>query len=56
MILEGISKLADLIFWLFLFVAIWKYDVFGRLPAGLQITLYTAVGISGIAGLLSRWL
>lgn len=51
-----ISDLFELIFWLFLIIAVWKYDVFDQLPYWLQITLYGSIGLSGITGLIHHWL
>lgn len=51
-----ISDLFELVFLVFLLVAIWKYDVFDKLPYWLQITLYGSLGVSGIVDILSRWL
>lgn len=50
-----ISDVFELIFWLFLIIAVWKYDAFGKLPVWLQITLYGSVGLSGVFGLIHRW-
>lgn len=50
-----ISDVFELVFWLFLLVAVWKYDAFGKLPIWLQITLYSSIGLSGLSGLIYQW-
>lgn len=49
----AISNFFDLAFWLLMLPAIWKYNVFGKLPVWLQICLFTAMGVSGVSGIIA---
>lgn len=49
----AIASLANLILWICIVVAVWKYDIFSKLPNGIRRTLYTAMGVSGLFGLIA---
>lgn len=51
---ETISSFGDLMFWILFLVAISKYNVLSKLPTWLAWLLIAAMGVSGIAGLLSH--
>lgn len=51
-----ISDVFELVFWVLFLVAIWKYNVLSKLPGWLSIAIVSAMGASGIAGLLSHHL
>ncbi|UNY50546.1 hypothetical protein [Salmonella phage PhiSTP2] len=49
-----LESLGNLVFWVFLVVAIWRYNILSYLPEWLVVVLVTAMGVSGIAGILSN--
>lgn len=49
----AISNFFDIVFWLLMIAAIWKYNVFGKLPLWLHICLIAAMGVSGISGIIA---
>lgn len=53
--LELIESFANLILWVMLLVSILKYKLFDVLPMWLQIVLFSAMGASGVAGILQNW-
>lgn len=55
-LLAVISSFGDLMFWLLFLIAVWKYDVLRKLPGWLSVLIVIAIGLSGIAGLLAKYL
>lgn len=53
--MELLEALSNLVFWVFFVFAICKYNLLSYLPGWLVIALVTAMGSSGIAGILSNW-
>ncbi|ATE85616.1 hypothetical protein PF617_gp31 [Salmonella phage St162] len=53
--MELLEALGNLVFWVFFVFAVWKYDVFDKLPYWLQIVIYGSLGVSGLSGLIYRW-
>lgn len=47
------SSISNMVFWICLMIATWKYDVFGKLPDGLRKTVYTSLSLYAVPGLIA---
>ena len=47
------SSIGNMVFWICLIIATWKYDVFDKLPNGLRRTVYTSLSLYVALGLIA---
>lgn len=51
----ALESLFNIVFVVFLLVAVFKYRVFESLPVWIQLTIFWSLGLSGVFGLLALY-
>lgn len=53
---QAIESFADLVFWLALFYAVFKYRIFDSLPKTPRTIIWAAIAVSAVAGIIHQYL
>lgn len=53
---QAVESFADLVFWLALFYAVFKYRILDSLPKKPRTIIWVAIAVSAVSGIIHRYL